>query len=102
MAGASPAVPQAAVGGGIQLGPIRESPSRGGAKELTAVQLEGMGTVPAVLGFLQSLGSLGYPVIADSLQLTPEMTQPGQLKMNVTLVILDFDQWKANTGRPDA
>lgn len=100
VAEATAAIHKAALGGGIQLGPIRESPARAAARELAAVQLEGVGPVPGVLGFLQRVGSLGYPLIADSVQLTPER-QPGRLKMNVTIVILDFDQWKARKG-PDA
>lgn len=96
---ATAAIHKAAMQGGLQLGPIRESPARAAARELTAIQLEGTGPVPAVLGFIQSIGQLGYPLVADSLQLMPEASQPGQLKVNVTLVILDFDQWKAAPPR---
>jgi hypothetical protein len=102
VAQATAAIQEAALTGGIQLGPVRESPARAAARELTAVQLEGIGPVPAILKFLQGLGTLGFPLVADSLQLTPETRQPGQLKMNVAIVILDFDQWKATEERPHA
>src|SRR4051794_27374444 len=38
---ASAAIQKAATAGGVQLGPIRESPARASAKELAAIQLEG-------------------------------------------------------------
>lgn len=102
VAQATAAIHQAAVGGGLQLGPIRESPSRSAARELTSIQLEGMGPVPAVLRFLQTLGSLGFPLVAESLQITPQPGGPGQLKINLTLVLLDFDRWTPAETRPDA
>ena len=45
------------------------------------------------MAFLNQLEGVGYPVIIDSVQLTPDM-RPGQLKLSLTLVILDFEQWK--------
>ena len=66
---------------------------RSSAKELASIQLEGVGPVPAIMGFLHQLGSLGYPLVVDAVQLTPE-TKPGSLKMNLTIVILDFEQFK--------
>ena len=79
---------------GIQVGPIRESPAKTSAKELATLQFEGSGPIPAILGLFQRLQTLGYPVIVDSVQITPDPSRPGQLKLNLTLVILDFDQWK--------
>ena len=93
VAQASAAIQKAAMTGGMQLGPIRESPARTSSKELASVQLEGSGPVPAVMAFLNQLEGVGYPVIIDSVQLTPDM-RPGQLKLSLTLVILDFEQWK--------
>jgi hypothetical protein len=57
------------------------------------MQLEGSGPVPAVIAFLSRLESVGFPLVIDSVQLTPDM-RPGQMKLSLTLVILDFDQWK--------
>jgi hypothetical protein len=93
VADASAAIQKAAQSGKVQLGPIRETPGGSSAKELTSIQLEGVGAVPAIMGFLHRLESLGYPLVVDSVQLTPE-NKPGSLKMNLTIVILDFDQWK--------
>ena len=62
------------------------------------------------MGFLHRLQTLGYPLVVDALQLTPDTPkpgapsgmqpgvqpgmQPGMLKMSLTIVILNFDQWK--------
>jgi hypothetical protein len=94
VAEASAAIQKAATSGGIQLGPVRESPARASAKELASMQLEGMGPPPAILGLLHRLTTLGYPFVIDTVQVNPETTRPGMLKVNLTIVILDFDQWK--------
>ena len=93
VANASAAMQQAATSGGIQLGPIKESPARASSKELTTMQVEGIGQVTAIVTFLYRLESLGYPLIVDSVQLTPQ-PQPGMVKVSLTITILDFDQWK--------
>ncbi len=95
VAEASAAIQKAATSGGVQLGPLRESAARATGKELASMQLEGVGPVPAVLGLLHRIQTLGYPLVLDSIQLTPDPAKPGTLKINLTLVILDFDQWKA-------
>jgi hypothetical protein len=91
---ASAAIQKAAASSGIQVGPVRESPARGANKELASVQFEGIGAIPALMGLLKQLESLGYPLLIDSVQITPEKSKPGQMKMNLTVVILDFEQWK--------
>jgi hypothetical protein len=100
VAEASAAIQKAALSGGVQVGPVRESPARPSSKELATVQLEGTGPVPAVMGLLSRLESVGFPLIIDSVQLTPDM-RPGQLKVNLTILILDFDQW-TKEGAPHA
>jgi len=60
VADASAAIQKAATSGGVQLGPIRESAARPSAKELAAMQLEGLGPIPALLSFLYRLETLGY------------------------------------------
>ena len=94
LAQASAAIQRAAMGGGVQLGPIRESPARPSSKELGSIQLEALGPVPALLKFVQQTHSLGFPLIIDSMQIGSEPTRPGPIKQNLTIVILDFDQWK--------
>jgi hypothetical protein len=98
VAKASAAIQNAARTGGVELGPIRESPAHSSARELTSMQLEGIGTVSAVMGLLQQLESTGFPLVVDSIQINPG-PQPGKLKVSLTIVILDFEQWKEELPR---
>lgn len=91
---ASAAIQRAAQGGGVQIGAVREAPGRPSGKELGSIQLEVMGPAPALLKFVQQTDALGYPIIIDSLQFSSEPNRPGPLKVNLTILILDFDQWK--------
>ena len=100
VAEASSAIQKAALSGGIQVGPVRESPGRPASKELASMQMEGTGPVPAVMNLLSRLETVGFPLIIDSVQLTPDM-RPGQLKVNLTILILDVDQW-IKEGPPHA
>jgi hypothetical protein len=94
VAEASAAIQKAATGGGIQLGPIRESPARATARELAQIQFEGTGPLPAILGLLNRLEGVGYPLVVDAVQLTSDPTKPGMVKLTLTILILDFEQWK--------
>jgi hypothetical protein len=94
VADASAAIQSDAKTGGVALGPIRESAANTSGKQLATVQLEGTGAVPAVLTFLSSLDRIGFPLIVDSVQFTANNNQPGQVKINLTIIILDFEQWK--------
>jgi hypothetical protein len=98
VAEASAAIQRAAASGGIQVGPVRESAGQGANKEVASMQLEGVGPVPAILSFLQRFNSLGYPLIIDSVQMTPEKTKPGMIKVSLTVIVIDFDQWKSEGG----
>lgn len=91
---ASAAIQKAAMSSGLQIGVIRESPAHAMGKELATMQLDCSGPVPALMGLLSRMGSLGYPLIIESVQMTPENSRPGQVKLNLTVVILDFEQWK--------
>jgi hypothetical protein len=97
----SAAILKTAASSGVQLGPIRESAARQSNKEIASIQLDCTGQVPNLLGFLHRFESMGYPIIIDSVQLSPE-PRPGNLKMHVGLVILDFEQWKAEERTPNA
>ncbi len=99
VAEASAAIQKAAQTGGIQVGPVRESPARPSAKELASMQLEGLGPVPALMSLLHRLEALGYPLILDSVQITVDPTKPGMAKLNLTIVILDYEQWKSEEIR---
>ncbi len=93
VAEASAAIQKAAMGSGIQVGPVREPPARASSRELS-LQLEGVGPVQAVMGLLNRMESVGYPLIIDEVQITPETSRPGQVKISLTFLILDFEQWK--------
>ncbi len=94
VAEASAAIQKAAASGGVQLGPIRESPARASSKELASMQIEGFGPVPAMMTLLHRLETLGYPLMIDSVQINSEPAKPGMIKVNITIVILDYEQWK--------
>lgn len=91
---ASAAIQKMAATAGVGLGQIHEGAARSTSKELRSVQMEGSGQARAVLAFLDRLESVGYPLIIDDVQLTMEPARPGQVKLSLTVVILDFDQWK--------
>ncbi len=90
----SAAIQKAATSGGIQFGPIRESPGRPSARELASMKLEGSGPLPALITFLHRLDSLGFPVVLDAVQIGADTAKPGMLKLSLTIIIMDFDQWK--------
>src|SRR5205085_2505793 len=49
VAEASAAIQRVAGSGGMQVGPVRETPARASAKEMASMQLEGIGPVPAIM-----------------------------------------------------
>lgn len=95
VAEASAAIQKEAKDRKVGFGPIRETAIRRGStsKELASMQLEGSGPATGVLELLQRLPALGYPIIIDAVQITPE-NKPGNVKLSLTLVILDYDNWK--------
>jgi hypothetical protein len=97
VADASAAIQKTAMAGGFQLGPIRESPSRTSGKELATIQFEGSGQVKPAVELLSRLKILGYPLVVDSAQITADPMRPGQVKLTLTVVILDFEQWLKET-----
>ena len=94
VAQASAAIQTEARADGVGLGIIRESPSQSSGLEMASIHIEGSGKVPAMLKLLDRLQRLGYPLIIDSVQLTSNPTQPGSVKFDMTITILDFAQWK--------
>ena len=101
VAEASAAIQKAIASSGVGVGPVRESSARPANKELATVQVECTGPVPSVTGMLKRLETVGYPLIIQNVQLTPLPNPPGQMKVNLTIVILDFEQWKKE-GSPNA
>jgi hypothetical protein len=100
VAEASAAIQKTAAATGVQVGAVRESPARAMSKELGTIQMETIGPVPAIMALLGRFESVGYPLIVDSLQIAAEPTRPGQIKMSLTILVLDFDQWKKG-GTPN-
>ena len=94
MADASAALQKAASGGGLQVGTIRESAAPPASKALGTIQFEGSGQVPAAMALLQQLPYLGYPLVLDAVQISADPMRPGQLKLTLTILVLDFEQWK--------
>jgi hypothetical protein len=94
MAEASSAIQQAAASEGVGVGPIRETAGRPSAKEAGSIQFEGNGQIASVMDFLHHMDHIGYPVIIDTLQITSDPRMPNGIKVNMTIVVLDFDAWK--------
>lgn len=91
--GASAAIQQAATQGGLQLGPIRETAAKGSENELGTLQLEAFGQVRSITTFLHRLGSLGFPIIVDSVQISSDPMRPGFIKLSLVLILLNYEQW---------
>lgn len=96
---ASSAIQKAAQSSGVQVGTVRET-ARGSGDEVASMQFEGSGPVPAITGLLNRMQTLGYPLIIDSVQMTPD-NRPGMVKLSLTIVVLDFERWK-NPEAPHA
>ena len=94
VAEASAAIQKAARDGGFQLGTVRESPARPGSKELSSIQIEGTGPVQATFGLMSRLETCGYPLIIDAAQISADPSRPGQIKLSLTIIILDFEPLK--------
>ena len=95
---ASAAIQQAAASGGVAIGPIRETQGRASAREAGSIQFEGSGPIPAVMDLLDHLNHIGFPVIVETVQLGSDPRMPNSIKVNLTIVVLDFDAWKAKGG----
>ncbi len=102
VAEASAAILKTATSSGVQIGPTRETAARQSNKEIASMQLDCTGPISNLLGFLHRFESIGYPIIIDSVQLSSEPSKPGNLKMHIGLIILDFEQWKAEERTPNA
>jgi hypothetical protein len=94
VAQATAAIQNTAASSGVMVASVRESPARPSSKELASIQMETAGPVPAVTALLSRLQSVGYPLIVENVQINAEPTRPGQLKMSLTIVIMDFEPWK--------
>ena len=100
LAEASAAIQQAAASQKVGVGAIHETAGRPSAREAGSIQFEGNGPVPAVLALLYDLHHIGYPVIIDSAQFSSDPRMPNRIKVNLTIVVLDFDAWKPKEETP--
>lgn len=94
VAQASAAIQTEAGADGVGLGTVRETPAQTGGLELATIHIDGSGQVAGMLKLLDRLQRLGYPLIIDSVQMTSQPMQPGRIKFDMTITILDFNQWK--------
>ncbi|HEX3626045.1 MAG TPA: hypothetical protein VH280_11535 [Verrucomicrobiae bacterium] len=94
VAQASAAIQDEAKADGVALGAIHESSAQSTGLELASIHIQGNGPVKGTLTLLDRLQRLGYPLIIDSVQVIPNNMQPGQVKFDLTIAVLDFEQWK--------
>jgi hypothetical protein len=66
------------------------------------MQMEATGPIQGMLGFLDALDNLGYPLIINSIQFSPGQGQPGMVKVNLDMGIVDFTRWKEQQRRNNA
>ncbi len=99
IAEASAAIQNSAMTSGIKLGPLRETGSRPSAKELASMRLEAVGPLPNLLQWITQLELLGFPILIDSIQINADPRQPNMLKANLSLLILDPNQWNKEDTR---
>ncbi len=95
---ASAAIQKTAMGSGVAVASIRESAARPSSKELATIQLEASGPVAGLTGLLNRLQTVGYPLLVESMQINSDPMRPGMIKMSLTIVVLDFEQWKKGEG----
>jgi hypothetical protein len=100
VAQASAAIQKASDESGMAAGPIRESQAHG-ANEAASIQFETSGPVSGVVALLYNLERTGFPLVVDSVQIGSDNRRPGNLKVNLTILVLDFDKWKKEE-RPNA
>ncbi len=91
---ASAAIQKAAQDQGLQLGPTKETRRRSTDREIGSIQIEGQGGAPAAAQFIAGLGSIGFPLVVDSVQLKAAPS-PGQVSFTLSVAVLNFAAWKS-------
>jgi hypothetical protein len=100
VAEASAAIQQMATSERVAVGPIRETAGRPSAREAGSIQFEGTGPIGGVMDLLHNLERSGFPVIIDAVQFTSDPRTPNGIKVNLSIVVLDFDAWKPKEEKP--
>jgi hypothetical protein len=63
---------------------------------MATIEFDGSGSVAAVIALLHRLPLLGYPLLVDSVQITGDTMGPGQMKLTVTIIVLDWKKAEAS------
>jgi hypothetical protein len=102
VAEASAAIQDTARSSGIGISSMRESPGSRTGAELATIHIEAAGPLPGVVTLLDRLGTTGFPLLIDSIQIDPEPRGPGMQKLTLRIVILDYHQWQTTENRRHA
>jgi hypothetical protein len=63
---------------------------RASSKELSTIQIQGVGSTLAATQFLAGLTTLGYPLAVESVHLKTTGQKPGQVEFTLSVAVLDF------------
>jgi len=99
---ASADIQKVALSSRLKVASIREAAGNSTGRELAAMRMEAAGPVNSVMGLLHQLKTIGYPLVIDSMELGIDKRKPGNLKISLQLVILDFEKWKNERKQPRA
>ncbi|MFQ5653459.1 MAG: hypothetical protein ACE5GW_01855 [Planctomycetota bacterium] len=82
---------------GVGISTSKESQGRAASGDLRVFQLEGSGKTQAVMEFLHSLRSLGYPLVVNRLAIGTKGMKPGEMRLSLNVNVLNFKAWKARS-----
>lgn len=88
---ASEAIQRCARSHSVNIGPFRESTAATG----TSIRFEASGQGASIHKFIKGVTTSGYPVLIESLQVQTMDGKPGQLKLSINLLVLNFKSWKS-------
>lgn len=90
----SQAIQQSAKQSGIKIGPLRESSGR----STSSLRFEANGKYDGMVKFLRSIGTSGYPIMIESMQVNLDPSKKGNVKISLSIGIIDFANWKKGTS----
>jgi hypothetical protein len=93
---ASAAVQKAVQEQGLQLGPTKETRKRSTEREMGTIQIDGQGGATAAAQFISGLGTIGYPLVVDSISFKGGQN-PGQVSFSLSISVLNFNFGPAKT-----
>ena len=86
---ASAAIQKAAQDQGLQLGPTKETRKRSSEREMGTIQIDGQGGAIAAAQFISGLGTIGFPLVVDSVSFKAAQN-PGQVTFSLNISVLNF------------